>query len=95
MSNIEEKRRERAISKEKVNKISPKTWVIIAIVAVIIVAISEMNKPDPCDCIRVLSIKKSALQYVPGMTDKEMKLWKKCHNEYAGPAGATLECNGY
>ena len=94
MSSIEEKRRERATSKEEMNKISPKTWVVITIVAFIIVAISEMNKPDPCDCMRVLGKKKSALQYVPGMSDKEMKLWKKCNNEYAGAAGATLDCMG-
>lgn len=52
---------------------------------------SDANKPDPCNCETLMTIKPDALTIV-GFSDTEAKEWKKCREAYYGWAGAKQEC---
>lgn len=51
-------------------------------------------KPEPCDCIGLLELKRNKMDYAPGMSNEDFRKWEKCYDAYAGPAGAFLKCGG-
>lgn len=71
-------------------------WIAIIIVLVAIgwfVKWISTPSVDPCDCISLLELKSDPNSNV-GLSNEEFHKWEKCYDEYAGPAGATLECAG-
>ncbi len=65
--------------------------ILIALISIISFS-SCVNKPEACECISFLQLKKDKLDYVPGMTNEEFRKWEACYDAYAGPATATIEC---
>ena len=65
-------------------------WISVAFIA-------EEAKPDPCNCYEILNVptKKVGIGMplpIEHLPDSEFLKYEECHEEYAGPAGALLEC---
>ena len=64
----------------------------VSLVVVLVGLFFYWSKPDPCDCVDLLMLKRNNLDYVYGMSNETFRKWEDCYDAYAGPAGATLEC---
>lgn len=69
------------------------TNIIIGVFLVVLCALFFTgSKPDPCDCVDLLMLKRNKSDYAYGMSNETYRKWEDCYDAYAGPAGATLEC---
>lgn len=59
--------------------------------------VSRGNKPDPCQCYESLNIPTEKVGIgmplpVEHLSNEDFRKYKACYEEYAGPAGAMIEC---
>ena len=57
----------------------------------------EMNKPDPCECWRILDVPTHKVGVgmphpIEHLSNEDFSKYEKCFETYKGPAGAVLEC---
>jgi hypothetical protein len=86
---------------ENMDPVKKKRVIIGAVVTVLALFIGgifgELNKPDPCECWRILDVPTQKVGVgmplpVEHLSNEDFRKYEKCHETYAGPAGALLEC---
>ena len=87
------------LTKKQVKEFLIFVFVLITLVSFLeYFGLFESNKPDACDCARILNVPTETIGYkefpIANIGNEEYKKFEECQDEYAGPATAILECAG-